>query len=130
MINIPYFKYQNSDGTYSKLPIIPVRLACNKNHQWVYALLDSGADMSLFNASIAKLLNVTVKDGDPISVYGVMDFAQSTAYLHQVNLSVAGLRSVDTNVAFSDDEVYPQLAILGRRDSSKSVGSSLTVMNE
>jgi hypothetical protein len=74
MINIPYFKYQNSDGTYSKLPIIPVRLACNKNHQWVYALLDSGADMSLFNASIAKLLNVTVKDGDPISVYGVMDF--------------------------------------------------------
>lgn len=115
MVSIPYLKYKNSDGSYQSLPIVPVRLACNKKHQWLLALLDSGADFSLFNNSIARLLDIEVSEGREIQVYGVMDFAQTNAYLHQVNLAIKDLGSVDTNVAFTNDESYPDLPILGRR---------------
>lgn len=114
MINLPYFKYKNSDGTFSSMPIVPVRVACNKKHQWVMALLDSGADVTFFNGSIARLLDIPVNRGRKIPLFGFLDNAELPAYLHQVNLAVENLGSVDTNVAFTTDEKHPQLAILGR----------------
>ena len=115
MVTIEYFKHQHSDGTYSKLPIVPVRVACNKRHQWIWALLDSGADISLFNASIARILGVSPELGTLLPLLGVLEQAEIRSYVHQVNLAVKGLGSVDTIAAFTKDENYPHLAILGRR---------------
>jgi hypothetical protein len=115
MVSFPYFKYRSSDGTYSSLPMIPIRVACNRKHQWVMALVDSGADITLFNASIAKLLDISVKQGKEIPLFGFLENETTPVYMHQVNLAVENLGSVDTNVAFTCDETYPQLSILGRR---------------
>lgn len=51
----PYLRYKSPDGYLEILPVVFVRLACNRKHQAVLAIIDSGADISVFNADIAKI---------------------------------------------------------------------------
>jgi hypothetical protein len=59
------YPYQNEiDHTNPQLPwtsrpIVKVRLSLDDRHQDFLALIDSGADITLFHASVAKLLGIT-----------------------------------------------------------------------
>lgn len=111
----PYRKYKDPDGNYIQLPVVSVRVTCNKVSLPLWGLVDSGADVTLLNASFAWLLNVEVKKGKRIPLVGVMEGPEFAAYLHQVNIAIKGIGSADTLVAFTDSEKYPDLVILGRR---------------
>jgi hypothetical protein len=112
---IPYRKYKDRDGDLVQLPIVSVHITRNKVSLPLWGLVDSGADVTLLNASFAKLFNVDLKKGKRIPLVGVMEGPEFSAYLHQVNLAVKGVGSADTLIAFTDVEKYPDLVILGRR---------------
>lgn len=64
------FRYQKQiDHRHPKLPctsrpFIKVRLSFGDRHQAVFALIDSGADVSLFHISLAKTLGITTFEQD------------------------------------------------------------------
>ena len=111
----PYRKYKDKEGNLVQLPIVSVRIKCNRVMLPIWGLLDSGADITLLNNSFAQLFNINLKKGRAIDVFGVLEGTGCTAYLHQVNISVKDLGGVDTVAAFTDSEKYPDHMILGRR---------------
>ena len=108
-----YVKIKTPDGELIRLPVIPIRLICNKQHQDVYALIDSGAEVCVFNSSIAKTLKIQVRKGKPLTLSGLVG-GSVPGYLHQLNLSMQGLPSADLLVAFTETE-DPGMPILGQR---------------
>jgi aspartyl protease len=64
------FRYQKQvDYLHPQLPwksrpFVRVRLSFNDQHQAVFALIDSGADVSLFHISMAKTLGITTFEQD------------------------------------------------------------------
>lgn len=112
---IPYRKYKDRDGNLVQLPIVSVHITRNKVSLPLWGLVDSGADVTLLNASFAKLFHVDLKKGKKIPLVGVMEGPEFSVYLHQVNLAVKGVGSADTLIAFTDAEKVPDLVILGRR---------------
>lgn len=108
-----YVKIKTPDGELIRLPAIPIRLICNKQYQDVYALIDSGAEVCVFNSSIAKTLKVDVTNGQPLTLSGLVG-GSVPGYLHQLNLSMQGLPSIDLLVAFTETE-DPGMPILGQR---------------
>jgi Aspartyl protease len=108
-----YVKIKTPDGELIRLPAIPIRLTCNKQHQDVYALIDSGAELCVFNTSMAKTLKIVVAKGDALSLSGLVG-GSVPSYVHQLNLSMQGLPSVDLLVAFTETD-DPGMPILGQR---------------
>lgn len=70
---IPYRKYKDPDGNLVQLPIVSVRITCNKITLPVWALIDSGADFSLLNASLAQIFKLDLKKGKKLRLAGVME---------------------------------------------------------
>ena len=112
---VPYRKYKDRDGNLVQLPIVSVRITVNEVSLPLWGLVDSGADVTLLNASFAHLFHVDLKKGKKIPLLGVMEGPEFAAYLHQVNLEIKDVGSADTLVAFTDSERHPDLVILGRR---------------
>lgn len=82
-----YVKIKTPDGELIRLPTIPIRLTCNKQHQDVYALIDSGAELCVFNSSIAKTLKIEVTKGQPLSLSGLVG-GSVPGYLHQIKVRI------------------------------------------
>lgn len=75
ILKMMIFKYHNwkrSDGTLRKAPIIPV-YAQSKNGRLlkIFALVDSGADMSLMPKDLALLLGLNEKDTETGTTAGI-----------------------------------------------------------
>jgi len=112
---IPYRKYKNREGDLVQLPIVSVRVRCNGVMLPIWALIDSGADVTLLNMSFAQLFNVNFEKAKKIELVGVMEGSGFSGYIQQVNLEVKDMGRIDTIAAFSDSEKYPDYMILGRR---------------
>jgi hypothetical protein len=112
---VPYRKYKDRDGNLVQLPVLSVRITCNRISLPLWGLVDSGADITLLNYSFAQLFNIDLKRGKRIPLLGVMEGPEFAAYVHQVNIVIKDVGSADTIVAFTDSEEYPDLVILGRR---------------
>lgn len=94
-------------------PQIPVRLSHNSKQIRVYALVDSGADKSLFHSSIARELGISLKDAQKEEFFGIAADAKVTAYIHKVKVQVEGAGdSINIDVGFTDSEGVG--AILGQ----------------
>ncbi|OGD70180.1 hypothetical protein A3I18_00935 [Candidatus Campbellbacteria bacterium RIFCSPLOWO2_02_FULL_35_11] len=80
-----YKKYSNQ----VLRPVIPIKLK-NKNQEIGYeVLVDSGADMCIFDAEIAEIIGIEVKKGNPKEVMGVGG-KSSLYYEHKVVIDVGG----------------------------------------
>ena len=108
-----YIRIKTPDGELIRLPLIPVRLTCNKQHLDLYALIDSGAEVSAFNASIAKTLNIEIKQGSFLTLSGFVG-GDTDSYLRQVHMSIQGLPEIDILAAFTEVDA-PSMPILGQR---------------
>jgi hypothetical protein len=88
------FRYQKQvDYLHPQLPwksrpMIKVRLAFGDRHQAVFALIDSGADVSLFHISLAKTLGITdfEQDGWAAGISG----EKVPIYYQTLKLQLAG----------------------------------------
>ena len=110
---IPYTRYKTSDGLIETLPIVSVRLACKGKDQRVWAIIDSGADISVFNSDIAGLLGLVPNAGSLCHLSG-LGGGSIQAWLHPVELTLGEFPSVPINVAFTDTDT-PDVSILGQK---------------
>jgi len=80
-----YKKYPNS----ILRPVIPIKLK-NKELEIGYeVLVDSGADLCIFDAEMGEAIGVDIKKGKMREVFGVGGKA-SIYYLHKVSIEVGG----------------------------------------
>ena len=109
-------------GTVAR-PIARVTLRSLSGEMFdITALVDSGADVSLFSPSVARILGIVIRRGERKTFHGLG--GNITAYVHRIELHLGSVR-VRARVAFSNIEV-PN--ILGRLDILK--GSSIHFIDE
>ncbi len=96
----------------NKLPMIEVEMVHKNNIISVWALIDTGADYSIFPREVAEELGITVEKGEMI----VLDGAGGSivAYLHPLKVRFCE-KEVDIKACFSEKENIPE-NILGRKD--------------
>jgi len=83
MTTFPY--KQNSKGDF--FPIIDIYIAYKKNLERTYALIDSGATISIFTQDIAQRLNLTINKGKETFLGGVG--GRIKGYIHEVKATIA-----------------------------------------
>jgi len=95
-------------------PIIPIKISNGLENIQYEALLDSGADTSIFDAEIGEILGLDVRSGGAWKFGGVQKTGrQSIAYAHTVTIIVGG-KSYPTRVCFSYDISKSGYGILGQ----------------
>jgi hypothetical protein len=114
-----YVKVELSDSRLPWIPrpLIPVRLSSKSRHTTALALLDSGADKSLFSIDYAKELGLDTEIGRAESFGGIAD-EEVIAFFHLVELQIIGSNeSLKLEVGFTDSPGVS--AILGQTDFFK-----------
>jgi len=101
------FPYIYEKGKY--LPMVPMVV---KDLFQTYAIVDSGAEISLFRPEIAEMLNIQIEDGEKIELTGIG--GRIVIYKHTVPIEVSGWR-LKSRVAFSK-EFTASINILGRNN--------------
>ena len=108
------FPYVKIHGDYE--PIIPLELCGNGRSISTDALVDSGADASLFHATYAEEIGIDdIKDGPQLPFYGISG-APVRGYVHDVEIEIGGNRFGPIGIAFSRDLSPDAFNILGQRD--------------
>jgi len=104
------FSYVNVRGRY--YPMIPVVIRA-KYITKLYALVDSGATVSLFHISVADDAGIDLRDAEKEYLAGVGGYI--SAYIKkEVELEIEGLGKLKVPVAFTE-YISSDLAILGRQ---------------
>lgn len=106
MINFPYQK--NITGDY--FPIINFSVYSQKKVVKTSALVDSGANISIFNPELANFLNLTVENNQLISLGGVG--GRIKGYVHKLLINIGGKKLI-IPVVFSH-EYHISLNLIGR----------------
>ena len=104
------FPYTSYRGRF--YPIIPVVIE-GRDRAVVYALVDSGATISLFHISIAEDVGIDLEDAEPVYLAGIGGYIR--AYIKKrVKISIEGLGSITIPIAFSE-YIAADIAVLGRQ---------------
>ncbi len=82
------FKYKLYNQEYLR-PVIPIEIKYEDKKVGYEVLIDSGADMCLFDAGIGELLGIDIKSGKKRKVVGVAGVSKDY-YLHYVTIDVGG----------------------------------------
>lgn len=94
-------------------PIIPITLHYHNQSVTYEALVDSGADMSMFPAQIGELLGIDIKSGQKGELQGVV--GQSVAaYYHDIDIEIGGNKTRIT-AGFIDESKFDH-GFLGQID--------------
>ncbi len=97
-------------------PIIPIVLRRDDVECKTDALVDPGADASLFHAEYAAEIGIdNIEDGEPMPFHGISG-APLRAYRHVITLEVGGNVFPDFDIAFSRDLSPDSFNILGQAD--------------
>ena len=96
-------------------PLVAVTLFNGSFETQTYALLDSGADTTLFHASIGEDLGLDIRGGERSDMTGVAKDRRIDVYTHQLRLVIAGydLGLVDLDFSFEIDSHWTD-NLLGR----------------
>jgi len=95
-------------------PLLPIHITSDNNRTNIVALLDSGADHSLFNIEIGWELGLKLNRGRAESFTGIAG-EEIIAFFHPVTIQVAGMReTIKIEVGFTDSPSVH--AILGQAD--------------
>jgi hypothetical protein len=100
---------------------VPVTLSLDQVIVDCAAKLDTGASLCVFAREYGEQLGLGIADGIR-QVVGTVT-GSFVVYLHEVNLSVAGME-FDALVGFTEDEGFPR-NVLGRRGFLERVGLGL-----
>jgi len=105
----PYWEVQRG-GEVRHLPLVPVTVFGPADELSVLALVDSGAEHSVFGLDLADRLNIPLDDANAVVIVGVGG-QESPAYLTDVCLKLGRHRWVGPAVFSS---AVSQRAILGQ----------------
>lgn len=109
-MNFRYKKY--SPGILR--PVIPVEVIYKNTEVYYEVLVDSGADLNIFDAGIAEILGINFKAGKPTSVAGLTGISQAY-FLHEVNLKVGGHLFKNIEVGFMENMPNYSYGIVGQK---------------
>ena len=70
-------------------PVIPIKLIFGDKEVGYHVLVDSGADLCLFDADVGLAIGIDVLKGTPHEVFGIGG-KTSFYYLHKVKIEVGG----------------------------------------
>lgn len=113
-MKFPYIKIPPSDPRrkWISRPIISITLSGSSGRATVEALIDSGADLSLFHVSLAHRIGINLGDC-PIAIFSGIESGKLNAWLHEVAVEIVGVgKSTKFNVGFVDSPGV--FAILGQ----------------
>ncbi len=102
------FPYQLFRGAY--YPIIPVTISWKDKSINTSAIIDSGASISIFSASIGRIIGLDIEAGEKRAFQGAS--AKLVGYIHEVKMAIAG-KEIMCKAAFSD-ELSTSFNLLGR----------------
>lgn len=86
---------------WPKRPKLPVALFYGDKKQNMYALVDSGADLCLFNSAIGKLLGIDLESGPLKPIGGISGGIM--ARMHTIQLQVQGIpERIEIVAGFTD----------------------------
>ena len=71
-------------------PIIPISIGYKDFFVSYEVLVDSGADICIFDYEIGELLGINVKSGEEKKVYGITGAQPEIYYIHSVAIKVGG----------------------------------------
>jgi len=112
MTTFPY--KQNSKGDF--FPVIDLYIAYTKDFERTYALIDSGATISIFTQDIAQKLNLPINKGEEIYLGGVG--GRIKGYMHKMKVKLAN-QNLIIPVVFSY-EYFVSFNLLGRESVFKN----------
>lgn len=119
----PFSKQRSEAFGIIARPIVKVTLRARSGESFdITALVDSGADVSIFSPSVARIMGIQIAEGKHRTLHGLG--GKIDAYLHQVDLQLGGMR-IRARVAFPTVEI-PN--ILGRLDLLRN--SSIILRDE
>ncbi|OHA73000.1 MAG: hypothetical protein A3A27_00785 [Candidatus Wildermuthbacteria bacterium RIFCSPLOWO2_01_FULL_47_18] len=105
--------FRDPNKPWISRPVIPVALHYKDKRVKVFALVDSGADISLFHASLGQALGIDVTGGRKMTFFGISEGAGVEVYMHTIDLEVVGdSTSFEMEVGFTDSKGVG--AILGQ----------------
>ena len=81
-------KFKYSARRDRKFPIIPITLIKENVEIDIDALVDSGANISVFREEIAECLEIAIEDGEEILLQGLG--GKIVGYIHELNVRVDG----------------------------------------
>lgn len=81
------FQYVGYNGVLR--PVIPIKLKHNGNEIGYHVLVDSGADMCLFDAGLGREIGIDIEKGKRREVFGIGG-KSSIYFLHLVTVEVGG----------------------------------------
>lgn len=113
-MKFPYLKLPPLDPKFKWIarPYIRIRVSGSKASRVGYALIDSGADRSLFNTQIAQIIGLDLTDS-PSENFGGIEGGSIKAKLHMVSVQVIGMNEeVEILAGFTDSTGVS--AILGQ----------------
>jgi hypothetical protein len=89
------FKYKRfSQGVFAPVlrPVIPIGISYKGQTEREEVLVDSGADLCLFDAEIGELIGVPVSEGEVGKLFGVTSESTSPQpyYRHPITINVGG----------------------------------------
>jgi hypothetical protein len=106
--------FANPSATWISRPMLNVKLSQGNESANILALVDSGADCSLFHSSVAEILGINVQDGRHQQFFGI-SATPLDVYFHTINLQISGdTHVVPMEVGFADLNAVGGL--LGQRD--------------
>lgn len=113
-MKFPYLKLpsRSLNLKWTARPYIRIKLSGSKANWEGYALIDSGADRSLFNTQIAQILGLDLTD-NPTEDFGGIEGGNLKAKLHKVTVQIVGLNEeIEVLAGFIDSSGVA--AILGQ----------------
>ncbi|OGY79588.1 MAG: hypothetical protein A3B74_02310 [Candidatus Kerfeldbacteria bacterium RIFCSPHIGHO2_02_FULL_42_14] len=114
-----YFKFPLSArseffGSSILKPIIPIELVGEADAFRYDALIDSGADFCIFDATIGETLGFDVRSGKVERFGGIQEAYASSAYFQEITMVIGGWK-YRTTVGFSYDIARHGYGILGQK---------------
>lgn len=82
------FSYKKYDPSVSR-PVIPITVGYKNNKIGYEVLIDSGADVNIFDAQIANVLGIVLRSGQKHNVTGI-NGKPEPYYVHTISISVGG----------------------------------------
>jgi hypothetical protein len=113
-VRFAYKNFPNSSGADDWLAIVPVQISNPAKHsppcRKFEGVIDSGASICLFHASIGRGIGINIEKGEPDKTMGISGVA-TDIFVHTVSLHVLG-SMFKIKAGFSDD--LPLAGLLGR----------------
>lgn len=92
------FRYKKYSSTVLR-PVIPIEIFYKDKPVKYEVLVDSGADINIFDADIAQVLGIDLTSGEKSTVSGITG-AGKPYYIHKVDLRIGGHMFKDIKVGF------------------------------